>query len=139
MLSSKEVFDLAQELLDRMDIAIKEAEGLKVNECDKVFPFVHIGDNEYVNPKYLSFDDHFKIVQLCKFVRKNKELGSEDLNSILSMNESRFGVLLDVNKVIPNLVDEIRVHDDEKYISYMYFGLRQSKVKEKLKDNSVSI
>ena len=89
--------------------------------------FVHIGEKEYVNPKYLSFEDHFKIVHLCKLVRENPDMTNQDLEELLNMCVGRFKILIDVHDEVPNLVDEIRHHDDEKYVSYLYFGLKQNK------------
>ena len=117
-MTDKEVFDLAQELLGHMDIAAKEAKGLKINPGDSEFVFVHIGNKEYVNPKYLSFVDHYKIVQLGKFLRNNPDVDDKVLKRILTLNKSRFSILIDVCEKINNLVQEIKSHDDEKYIPY---------------------
>ena len=129
-MTSEKIFEYAQELIGYMDIAQKEAEGLKMNPGDSEFIFVHIGNKEYVNPKYLSFVDHYKIVQLGKFLRNNPSVDDEALTQILSMNKSRFSILIEVQKVIPNLVQEMRTHKDEKFISYLYFGIKFGAQKE---------
>lgn len=126
-MTNEKLFNLVDELLERMEIAKKEAEGLKMNSCDTQFPFVHVGDKEYVNPKYLSFEDHCKIVQLYKFLKEYSEIKEEDLIKILYINKTRFAVLIEVQKLIPNLVQECRMHNDEKYIPFLYFGLMQNK------------
>ena len=126
-MTNEKLFGLTEELLERVEIAKKEARLLKVNPEDKKFPFIHIGEKEYVNPKYLPFEYHCQFVQLFKFVRDYEGLKQEDLNKILSMCKTRFAVLINLNNVVENLVKEIRAHNDEKYISYMYFGLNKNK------------
>lgn len=131
-MTDQKIFDLAQELLEHMDVAKQEAEGLKINPADSEFVFVHIGDKEYVNPKYLSFVDHYKIVQLGKFLRNNPSVDDEILTKVLSLNKERFSILIEVQNNVPNLVQEIKAHDDEKYISYLYFGIKFGQHKENI-------
>lgn len=118
----EKLFNLAEELLERMEIAKKEAQDIKMNACDYGFYFVHCGDKEYVNPKYLSFENHCKIVQLCKFLNDHKKITNDDLIKILKMNKSRFEILIEVYEVVPNLADLARMKNDEKFISYLYAG-----------------
>ena len=54
----------------------------------------------------------------------------EDLDKILGMCKTRFAVLISVNKVVPNLVVEARLHKEEKHIPFLYFGLKQNKAAE---------
>lgn len=132
-MSNEKLFTLIEELLERMEIAKQEAKCLKVNSNDLKLQFVHVGDKEYVNPQFLPFEHHCQYVQLFKFLKEHNEVKQEDLDKILSMCKTRFAVLIEVNKVVPNLVQEYRLHDDEKYISYLFFGLKQNK------ENNISI
>ena len=129
-MTNEKLFRLTEELLDCMEIAIENAQGLKVNELDKVFAFVHVGDKEYVNPEYICFEDQQRLIQLKKFVNKYPELNDEDLNKIFSMCKTRFAFLIEVQKVIPNLIHEINSHKDDKHIAYLYFGLKKTMEKE---------
>ncbi len=128
-MTNEKLFELTEELLERIEYAKQEAKGLNVNSRDVMFPFVHIEDREYVNPKYLPFESQVQIIALKRFVKEHN-LKQEDLNKILSMCKTRFSILIDVNKTIPNLVQEIKTHNDEKFIPYFYFGLTQNKKEE---------
>ena len=130
-MTNEKLFYLTQELLERMEIAKKEAADLDKKFVESDLSFVHIEDKEYVNPKLLPFVDHFKIVQLCKFLCFHNEIKEDDLLKILRMNKLRFQTLIKLKNVIPNLIDEARKHKDEKYISYLYVGLNQNNKKEK--------
>ena len=128
-MTNEKLFDLTEELLERMEFAKEEAKELKMQIGDKDFPFVHVGEKEYVNPKYLSFEYQIQIIALNRFVKEHN-IKQEDLNKILSMCKTRFSVLIDLNKTIPNLVQEIKNHKDEKFIPYFYFGLKNTIEKE---------
>lgn len=128
-MTNEKLFDLTDELLDKMEIAKEEAKELKMQIGDKDFPFVHIEEKEYVNPKYLPFEYQIQIIALTRFVKEHN-IKQEDLNKILSMCKTRFSVLIDLNKTIPNLVQEIKNHKDEKFIPYFYFGLKNTIEKE---------
>lgn len=127
----KRVFDLSVELIERMDIAHKEAQFIHMGEGDRDLFFIHDGDRELVNPRYLSFEKHCEIVQLSKFVRQCRDIDSESLKKILGMNKTKFQFLIEVESVVPNLVEEIRGHEDEKYISYLYAANKMFSNKEK--------
>ena len=127
---NEKLFDLVQELLERMEIAKKEAQDIKMNDGDSMFYFVHCGENEYVNPNFLSFVDQCKIIQLTKFLKEHPEIKDEDLKTMLWMHKMRCGILIDVYNTVENLITEARTHNDEKYISYLYFGLKQNQQKE---------
>ena len=60
-MTNEKLFDLTDELLDKMEIAKEEAKELKMQIGDKDFPFVHIEEKEYVNPKYLPFEYQIQI------------------------------------------------------------------------------
>ena len=57
---------------------------------------------------------------VSKFVRQYKDVDAETLKILLGMNKTKFQFLIEVESVVPNLVEEIRDHEDEKYISYLY-------------------
>lgn len=128
-MSNEKLFNLIEELLEKMEMANEEAKNLEIFKGDVDFPFIHVGEAEYVNPKYLPFEYQVQIIALNRFVKQHN-LKQEDLNKILSMCKTRFAVLIDVNKTIPNLVKEIKTHKDEKFIPYFYFGLKQNKKEE---------
>ena len=126
-MTNEKLYDLTQELQQRIEIAKQDAKGLEVKSGDMLFPFVHVGDKEYVNPKFLPFEYQFQIIQLGEFLKEHREVKQEDLNKILTMCKTRFAVLVDVNKVVENLVREFRANTDEKHVPYLYFGLKQNK------------
>ncbi|MBO5955014.1 MAG: hypothetical protein J6Q13_03510 [Clostridia bacterium] len=128
-MTNEKLFNLTDELLEKIEVAKEQAKELKILSGDKDFPFVHIGEKEYVNPKYLPFEYQIQIIALNRFVKEHN-IKQEDLNKILSMCKTRFYVLIDVNKIIPNLVQEIKAHKDEKFIPYFYFGLKNTMEKE---------
>ena len=128
-MSNEKLFELTEELLEIMECAKERAKSLEMFKGDVDFPFVHIDDKEYVNPKYLPFAYQIQIIALNRFVKQHN-LKQEDLNKILGMCKTRFAVLIDVNKTIPNLVKEIKTHKDEKFIPYFYFGLKQNQKEE---------
>ena len=55
-MDSKRLFDLCIELIERMEIAHKEAQLIHMGEGDSDLFFIHDGDRELVNPRYLSFE-----------------------------------------------------------------------------------
>ena len=128
-MSNETLFELTEELLEELEVAKQQAKSLEMCKADADFPFVHISEKEYVNPKYLPFECQIQILALNRFVKQHN-LKQENLNKILSMCKTRFAVLIDLNKTIPNLVKEIKMHKDEKFIPYFYFGLKQTKNEE---------
>ena len=119
------VFDLLPELAERMAEASIQAQEMKNIKCDSEFYFVHIGDKEYVNPKHMSFEDQLKIMQFVEFLKKHPTVNKRTLKEIFAMS-GRFELLKDLCKIIPNVIEEANTHDDEKYIPYLYFGLKQT-------------
>ena len=126
-MTNETLFNLTEELQQRIEIAKQNAKRLEVKSGDIHFPFVHIGDKEYINPKYLPFEYQLQIIQLGEFLREHCEIKQEDLNKILTRCKTRFAVLVDVNRVVENLVKEFRLNKDEKHVPYLYFGLKQNK------------
>ena len=129
-MTNEKLLELEKELLERMEVAKFESIDLQMNPLDYEFAFVHVGDKEYVNPKHISFADQLKIAQLIKFVKSHENLNEEDLIKILWKGKMHFAFLIDVCETIPNIMQEIRTHKDEKYIAYLYFGLKQTKDRE---------
>ena len=119
------VFDLLPELTERMAEATIQAHLIRGIKCDNEFYFIHIGDKEYVNPQYLSFEDQFKIIEFVRFLKEHPNLNNRTLKEIFAQGD-KFYLLKDVYKTIPNILCEARSHDDEKYIPYLYFGLKQT-------------
>ena len=119
-MDAKRVFDLAVELIDRIEVAHEESTMINISKNDDELFFVHDGNKEFVNPKHLSLAKHCEIKQLANFVRLYRDIDEENLSHILGMNKTKFQFLIEVKSVVPNLVEEIRTHDDEKYISYLY-------------------
>ena len=119
-MNGERIFNLCIELIERMEVANKEGKTIKMKDVDKDFFFVHDGEKEYVNPRYLSFEKHCEIKQLSDFVRLHADIDDEILKEILKMNKTRLQFLIEVQSVVPNLVEEIRNHDDERYVSYLY-------------------
>ena len=131
-MTNEKLLELEKELLERMEVAKFDSIDLEINPLDYEFAFVHVGDKEYVNPKYISFADQLKIVQLIKFVKAHENLKEEDLLKILWKGKMQFGFLIDVCETIPNIMQEINSHKDEKHIAYLYFGLKNTTGKENL-------
>ncbi len=119
------VFDLLPELAKRMTEASIKAQEMQDIQCDNEFYFVHIGDKEYVNPKYISFEDQFKIIEFVRFIKEHPNLTNRTLKELFAQGD-KFDLLQDVYKIIPNIIDEIKIHEDEKYIPYLYFGLKRN-------------
>ena len=124
------IFDLSNELLERMEIAKKEASLIKIDQGNESFHFVHAGDKEYINPKILPLVDHCKIVQLTKFLRENEDVDKKILDKILSMNKTRFEVLIDVVKYVPFILDVVKDNKDEKFMSYLYIGNKMTEMEK---------
>lgn len=132
-MTTEELFAYAEELYGRMKLAGKEAAELKTMNIEEPgIYFVHCGDKEYVNPKLLPFENHFMIVQFGEFIRLNKNLRYQDILKILNQNENMFSFLKDVLYVMPNIVEEARRKHDEKFLSYMYWGLKNQSVNKNL-------
>lgn len=119
-MTTEELFNYVNELIEMVAVARVEAQNLKVPEGWEKSVFIHIGDKHYVNPKIVPFQLHCEIVQLCKFVRAHKDLTEEDLRKILSKNKFYFGGLLKVQKKIGNLIQEIYLKDEEKHVPFLY-------------------
>ena len=132
-MTTEDKFAYCEELYGRMKIAEKEAAGIKTMQVEEPgLYFVHIGDKEYVNPQLLPFEKHFMIVQFGEFIRLHNNLRYQDVLKILNQNESMFSFLLDVLDVMPNIVEEARRNHDEKFLSYMYWGLKNQTVNKNL-------
>ena len=119
-MEGKRIFDLAEELIDWLKIAHVDASKVKIEKGSDNLFFVHDGDKEYVNPKYLSLDKQFEINQLADFVRLHNDIDEDSLKKILCQNRTMFQFLMEVISVVPNFVQESRSHTDEKYLSYTY-------------------
>ena len=119
-MDAKRVFDLAVDLIERINVAHEEATMININKGDEDLFFVHDGDKEFVNPKHLSLSKHCEIKQLSNFVRLYRDIDEENLDLILNMNKTKFQFLIEVKSVVPNLVEEIRSRNDERYVSYLY-------------------
>ena len=129
-MTSKELFNLTQDLVEIIEIAKIEARSIKMPNCEKEFRFVHCGDKEYINPKYISFEAQCQIIQLGKFVKMYPTITNEDLAMILIENRSNCGIMLDAFNTIPNFVEEARSHKEEKHLLFLYFGIKQTIEKE---------
>ncbi len=120
IMDGKKIFDLAVELIDRMEVASKEAAMVKIEMGNEDLFFVHDGDDEYVNPKHLPLSKHFQIKQLSDFIRYYRDINEDSLKMILSMNKTKFQFLIEVQETVPNLIQEVRATEDDRVISYLY-------------------
>lgn len=123
------VYDLLPVLNDRMKLATTEAQKIKKIKCDHVLNFVHIGDKEFINPKHISFEDQLKIIGFVNFVKEHPDIDTRTIKEIFALGRG-FTILKEVYKLIPNFIEECLNHDDEKYIPYLYFGLKQNQHNE---------
>ena len=129
----EETFAYMEELYGRIKIANAEANELKNKQIEETgMYFVHCGDKEYVNPKLLSFEHHFMLVQFGDFIRTNNKLRYQDILKILNQNKRMFDFYIDVMFVVPNIVNEARKNSDEKFLSYMYWGLKKQSANKSL-------
>ena len=118
------VFNLLPEVTERMVYASVEAEKLGNKDFDDSFNFVHIDDKEYINPKLISFENQFKIIAFYRFLKDHPNITNRTLKEIIAYYP--YEIIKDVCKIIPNIIEECKTHNDEKYIPYLYFGLKQS-------------
>ena len=129
-MNSKELFNLTQDLIEMMEIAKVEASTIKIEENVDGYHFVHCGEQEYINPKYISFLEQRQITQLGKFIRMYPTLTEEDLAVLLTDNRSRYPVIYDVMCTIPNLIEEAKSHNEDKHLPYIYLGFKRAREKE---------
>lgn len=123
-MSAKRMVELAEELHKMMLKGVKQAEKLDVPISNDKNYFVTYKGKEYVNPKHFRVHQQMKVVQLCRFVRAHPEIQESDLRIILNLCQFQFSLYRDIQRLIPNLVEEIRSHDDEKYICGMYSAIK---------------
>lgn len=118
---------LSDELAD--DIIIHEAnvdygsEGVLIPE-----EINEIGADIFEGKKYAD------IIAMCKFLRRHKidEPVDQDLFNKIIKNGDKFEFLKELNKQIPNLVEQT-LKNDAKYIAMLYIELPKFKKNEKYK------
>ena len=100
-------------------MADKKAEELnKASYPDSAF--IHIGDKEYLHPKYLPFKVHCELVALFDFVKSHSVFSDENLHEIVETDTDLFADVIKVQQKLTNLVARLRVAKDEKWIPYIY-------------------
>ena len=114
---------MSKELIGKVKQARDLASKIKVDETEQT-NFVHIDGKIYMNQKLFPISNHFEVVALCEFIKEHEEIDADTLDSILLCNAFYFSLLKDVFDTIPNLIEEVRSHDDEKYIPFQYVGMK---------------
>lgn len=129
----EEIFAYVEELYGRIKFARMEANKMKNKQIETTgMYFVHCEDKEYINPELLPFEQHFMLVQFGDFIRMNNKLRYQDILKILNQNKSMFEFFIDAMFVVPNIVNEARKNSDEKFLSYMYWGLKRQNANKTL-------
>lgn len=62
-----------------------------------------------LNPKYISNRQYFQIAQFYTFLKDNEDLTNSEVRKILK-SKKKFKFLLELDSLIPDLFDELRLH-----------------------------
>lgn len=103
--------NLVNELIEKITRAHIKASKVKIDKKrlgNEVFIYPNTEDSVF-NPKYLSVDHYYQLIEFEEFVKKHKNLEYNQVDDILNAS-SEFIFLRKIKENVPNFLDELRRH-----------------------------
>ena len=112
------------ELLNGFKQAKDKAKRTKLN-IDKSNKQVFVQSETGINPRYISDEHYFQIVEFYNFLQENPDLTTNEIREVLKGKTLKFAFLRKLDQLIPDLFDELKQHGPGSiathYVNFIYF------------------